>query len=146
MKVFLLKSVPQVGIAGEVIKVADGYAKNFLFPKKLAVEINATNEQFYKQREKSIEHRKEVIATETSMLSQEISQLKLVLKRKTHDDGKLYAAVNPADVVDLLAAKGIKVGKSQIIFDKAIKSTGTYQVTVKLSSKLQPQVTLQVSA
>ncbi|NBX78733.1 50S ribosomal protein L9 [bacterium] len=146
MKVFLLKSVPQVGIAGEVIKVADGYAKNFLFPKKLAVEINATNEQFYKQREKQIEHRKEVIATETSMLSQEISQIKLVLKRKTHDDGKLYASVNPADVVDLLAAKGIKVGKSQIIFDKAIKTTGTYQVTVKLSSKLQPQVTLQVSA
>jgi large subunit ribosomal protein L9 len=146
MKVFLLKSVPQVGIAGEVIKVADGYAKNFLFPKKLAVEINATNEQFYKQREKQIEHRKEVIATETSMLSEEISQIKLVLKRKTHDDGKLYASVNPADVVDLLAAKGIKVGKSQIIFDKAIKTTGTYQVTVKLSSKLQPQVTLQVSA
>ncbi|NBV40809.1 hypothetical protein EBR77_03105 [bacterium] len=72
--------------------------------------------------------------------------MKLVLKRKTHDDGKLYASVNPADVVDLLAAKGIKVGKSQIIFDKAIKTTGTYQVTVKLSSKLQPQVTLQVSA
>ena len=62
-----------------------------------------------------------------------------------HDDNKLYAAVNASEVVEILLASGIKVGKSQIIFDKSIKSIGTFPVTIKLSSRLQPVINLQVT-
>ena len=145
MKVFLLKNVERIGIAGEIIKVADGYAKNFLFPHKLGVEVKPENEKFYEQRVKQVENRKEVVSSQTSMLSEQINGKKFVLKKKVHDDNKLYAAVNASEVVEILLASGIKVGKSQIIFDKSIKSIGTFPVTIKLSSRLQPVINLQVT-
>ena len=82
MKVFLLKNVERIGIAGEIIKVADGYAKNFLFPHKLGVEVKPENEKFYEQRVKQVENRKEVVSSQTSMLSEQINGKKFVLKKK----------------------------------------------------------------
>ena len=144
MKVYLLKDVPKIGMAGEVLKVADGFGQNFLLPRKLAVEITIQNESFYKQREKVVEHRKEVVATKTSMLAEKIGAIKLTLKRKMHDDGKLYGAINASEIVDLLAEKGVSISKSQVDLDKSIKAKGTYDVTIKLSSKLTPTVKLTI--
>ena len=146
MKVYLLKDVSKVGFAGEVIKVADGYAKNFLFPRKLGVEITPKNESFYLSKVKNVEHRKEALVSETSMFSEKIGHLKLTVKKKVHDDNKLYAAINAGDIVELLEKENIKVSKSQIKFDKSIKTAGEHKVTIKLSSKLQPQLTLKVVA
>ena len=144
MKIFLLKDVEKLGLAGEVLKVKDGYADNFLIPKKLAVKITAANEAFFKKREKVVEHHKEVVASKTSMLAEKIKSLQIKLKTKTHDDGKLYGSVSPADVVDLLAEKGISISKNQVEFGKSIKSTGIFKITIKLSSKLKPELTLKV--
>ncbi len=68
----------------------------------------------------------------------------MTLKRKLHDNGKLYGSVNPAEIVDLLAAQGIGVSKNQIEFDKSIKEKGAYEITIKLSSRLQPKLMLHV--
>lgn len=144
MKVFLLKDVEQIGLAGEMLKVKDGFAANYLIPRKLAVEVTPGNEAFFKKRERVVEHRKEVVASKTSMLAEKISSLKLVLKRKMHDDGKLYGAVNATEVVDLLKEQGVSVSKNQVEFAKSVKSKGSFGVIIKLSSKLKPQMTLQV--
>jgi len=144
MKVYLLKDIEKVGIAGEIITISDGYAKNFILPRKLGVEVTVSNSEFFQKRAKTIEHRKEVIESVTSMLSEQIKNLSLTIKKKMHDDNKLYASINPSDIVELLAEKNIKVSKSQVIFNKAIKEAGSYPVTIKLSSKLQPQMTLKV--
>ena len=144
MKVFLLQNVEKIGIAGEIIKVSDGYAQNFLLPKKLAVEITPFNEELYKKKIKQVENRKEVIASKTSMLAEKISTIKITLKRKMHDDGKLYGSISSAEIVDALAEKGVSVGKSQIELDKSIKAKGTYSVTIALSSKLKPAISLTV--
>lgn len=144
MKVYLLKDIEKVGIAGEILTISDGYAKNFILPRKLGVEVTDSNLEFFQKRAKSIENRKEVIATATSMLSEQIKNITITIKKKLHDDNKLYASVNPSDVVELLAEKNIKISKSQVIFEKSIKEAGTYPVTIKLSSKLQPQMTLKV--
>ena len=147
MKVYLLQNVEKVGLAGEIIKVSDGYGSNYLIPRKLGIEVTPQNEAQLKKREKIIEKRQEVIATQTSMLAERIKSLKLTLKRKLHDDGKLYGSVNPIEIVDLLAANGVSVSKSQINFgDKSIKAKGSYEVIVKLSSRLQPKLTLTVVA
>ena len=144
MKMYLLQDVAKVGFAGEIIKVADGYAKNFLIPKKLAVEITEKNSKFYESKIKNVEHRKEALSTEQSMLSEKIAHLRIVVKRKLHDDDRLYASINAADIIELLAVEGVKIGKSQVLFDKTIKKTGEYKVTIKLSSKFQPQFSLKV--
>lgn len=144
MKVFLRKDIEKIGLAGEIIKVGDGYARNYLIPKGLAIEITKKNEMFYGKRVKNIEHRKEAIATQTSMLAEKIKSLKLTLKKKTHDDGKLYGAVNASEIVDLLAGKGIIITKNQVKIDKSIKKKGTFTVTIKLTSRLQPQLVINV--
>lgn len=144
MKVLLTKDVINVGMAGDIVSVSEGYFRNYLLPNKLALEINEKNEAFYKNKVKAAERKKEVIESHTSMLAERIKSMELTLKRKMHDDGKLYGAVNASEIVDLLAEKGIKVGKSQIEFPKSIKEKGSFDVTVKLSSRLKPTLTLKV--
>lgn len=146
VRIFLLKDVAKIGRAGEIIKAADGFAYNFLLARKLGVEVTPQNEKRYQEKAVSSEGRSEATSAQTSLRAERIKALKLTLKRKTHDNGKLYASVSPLEVVDLLAEKGERISKSQIAFegDKMIKSVGTYEVIIKLSSKLQPTVKLSV--
>ena len=144
MKVYLLKDVEKVGMSGEIIKVSDGFGSNYLIPRKLGIEITSNNEQFYKKQVKSVEHRKEVISSKTSMLAEKIHSLKITLKRKMHDDGKLYGSINASEIVDMLAEKGISISKNQVEFGKSIKAKGAYDVTIKLSTKLKPSITVTV--
>ena len=148
IRVFLLKDVAKVGVAGEIVKVADGFAYNFLLARKLGVEVTATNEKIYQKKAISAHTSQEVIAGQTSLRAERIKSIKLTVKRKTHDNGKLYASISPLELVELLAEKGESVSKSQIAFegDKLIKTVGTYDVIIKLSSKLQPIVKLSVIA
>lgn len=144
MKVYLTKNVEKVGLEGEILKVADGFAQNYLFPRKLAVQVTPQNEAFYTAKIKTVEHRKEVIASTTSMLAEKIKSIVITVKRKMHDDGKLYGAISSQEIVDVLTEKGVSVAKSQVDFEKSIKAKGTYEVTIKLSSRLQPKLTLRV--
>lgn len=144
MKVFLRKNIEGVGFANEIVKVTEGYARNFLFPRDLAVEITPQNESSYKGKIKTIENRKEAIATETSMLAEKIKSLKVTLNRKMHDDGKLYGAVSPADIADALSAQGVTIGKNQVLINKSIKTKGAHKVIIKLTSRLQPELVVSV--
>jgi large subunit ribosomal protein L9 len=146
MKVFLLKDVKQVGIQGEMITVSDGFAQNFLLPRKLAVQITPENEPFYKNKIRQVEHRKEVIASETSALAEKIKGTTITLRKRAHDGGKLYSSISPADIVDALSGKGISVAKKQVEFEKAIKEVGKYEVLIKLSTRLQPRINVTVVA
>jgi len=146
MNVFLLQDILHVGVKNEILKVSDGYAKNFLFPNKLAVEVTKSNETLYKNKAKKIENRAAVIESTSSLLGNQIAQLTLKLKKTMHDGDKLYAAIHASEVVDLFKVNNISISKSQVIFDKPIKSKGSFSVTIKLSSKIQPQFTLQITA
>jgi large subunit ribosomal protein L9 len=144
MKVFLLQDVEKIGMRGEMLNVSDGYASNFLLPKKLAVVVTPANEQQFKNRIVQLDKRKEVVETKTSMLAERIKALKITMKRKIHDSGKLYGAISISEIADVLAEQGFSVAKNQILLDKSIKETGTYEVTIKLTSRLQPAFTLKV--
>ncbi len=144
MEVFLRKNVEKVGMAGEIVKVGDGYARNFLFPKGLAVEITLHNKDQYATKIRNVENRKEVIASQTSMFAETLNSVSITLKRKMHDNGQLYGSINASEVVDALAGKGISINKSQVEFDKSIKSKGTFKVDVKLTTKLKSTITVTV--
>jgi large subunit ribosomal protein L9 len=144
MRVYLLQDVERVGMAGEIITVSDGFAHNFLLPRKLALEVTEANKKMFERRARVIEKRSEVMESRTSMLAERIKSTTLLLKRKVHDGDRLYGAIAAGDIVELLAEKGIAVSKNQVMVDKAIKKTGVYSITIKLSSRLQPAVTLKV--
>lgn len=146
MEVYLRKDVEKIGMAGEIIKVGDGFARNFLIPKGLAVEVTSHNKSQYISKIRTVENRKEVIATQTSMFADKLSTVSLTIKRKMHDDGQLYGSINASEVVDALAEKGISITKSQVEFDKSIKSKGSFKVHIKLTTKLKPALTVTIIA
>ena len=143
MRVFLLKDVDRVGIAGEIIKTTEGFARNYLIPKKLAVEVTDKNEASFINRVKVVENRKEVVATKTSMLAEKFNGIQVILTKKIHDANQLYGSVSAKEIADELALQhAIKISNSQIIIEKSIKTKGLHSVTIKLSKTLLP--TLQV--
>jgi large subunit ribosomal protein L9 len=146
MKIYLLKDIEKIGLVGEVLKVKDGFAQNFLIPQKLALEVTSANEHLFAKKAIEVKNRKQVIESKTSMLAQKIGMLKLEIKRKSHDSQKLYGSIGEQEVADLLALEGVKVSKAQIIFDKSIKELGSYDITVKLSNTLKPKCVLKVVA
>jgi large subunit ribosomal protein L9 len=146
MKVFLLKDVPQTGNAHEIVTVSEGFFRNFLSPRKLALEVTPANEVGFQKRAQLKEKKEEIVATKTSQLAEKIKAVTLVVKRPAHNGNELYAQIRPHEIVELLAAKGFSISKNQVSFDKSIKTTGLHAITIKLSSKLQPSVQLKVVA
>jgi large subunit ribosomal protein L9 len=140
----MLKDVVNVGMAGSIINVSDGYAKNFLFPHKFAVQVTDKNASSLKVKIEALKQKSEVISSKVAMLAEKIKTLALTIKEKTHDDGKLYGSVGPDEIVELLKQNDISVNRKQIEFDKSVKSIGEHKVTVRLSSKLKPQFMLKV--
>lgn len=140
----MLKDVENVGMAGQIINVSDGYGQNFLLPRKLAMRVTEDNLEFFQAKQKKEKIAAEVISSKAAMLAERIKALHLTIKEKTHNDGKLYGSVSADDIVNLLKEKEVSVNKKQIEFPKAIKEIGEHKVTIKLSSKLKPQLTLKV--
>lgn len=146
MQVYMIKDVERVGMAGQIINVSDGYAKNFLIPHHLGVEITASNKAFYEQKKHKEKVVAEVVSSKVAMLAERIKSMHVLIKERVHDDGKLYGAISADEIVDLLKEKDIVINKKQVEFDKSVKAVGEHKVTIKLSSKLKPQLTVKVEA
>lgn len=146
MQVFMLKDVQSVGMAGQMINVSDGYAMNFLIPRKLAVEVTAQNLEFFKQKKQKEQVAASVLSSKAAMVAERIKSMHVTIKERVHHDGKLYGAVSPDQIVDLLKAKDVIINKKQVEFDKSIKSVGEHKVTIRISSKLKPELTVKVEA
>jgi len=146
MEVYLCKDVEKVGLAGEIIRVGDGFARNFLIPQGWAIEITSSNKAQFLSKIRKVENRKEVIASQTSMLAEKLSSIAITLKRKMHDNGQLYGSINASEIVAALAEQGVSISKSQVELDKSIKSKGTFKITIKLTTRLKPTITVTIIA
>lgn len=146
MRVFMMKDVEKVGMAGQIVKVTDGYAANFLFPRKLATQVTEGHEPHIQAKIQKEKISQEVLNSKVGMLAERIKALQIIIKERVHDDGKLYGAVGAEEIVELLREKEIVVNRKQVEFDKAVKAVGEHKVTIRLSAKLKPQLTLKVVA
>ena len=144
MQVYMLQDVEKVGMTGQVIKVTDGYAANFLFPRKLAVKVTGENKKFFESKVVKQKVHSEVINSKAGMFAERIKELHLTVKERIHDDGKLYGSVGANEIVELLKEKGFAINRKQVEFDKAIRAVGEHMVTIRISSKLKPQFMLKV--
>lgn len=144
MKVYLLNAVQGIGKKSDLVVVSDGYARNYLFPHKLAIEVNASNEQEILNKKKVELMQKEVENKKTSVLYNKLNGLKIVFKEKSHDDGKLYGSVGETEIVEVLKNQGFSLSKNQILLDKHLKKIGTYPVEIHLSTLLKPTITIKI--
>jgi len=145
MRVILREDVPNLGRSGEVVTVKDGYGRNYLLPRKMAVLANERNM-------KQLEHEKQVIAARQAKLrgaaeeqAKALGQVQVQIARKVGEQDKLYGSVTALDIAEALAAQGKKVDRRQIHLPEPIKSIGTFDVEIRLHRDVTATVKVEVT-
>ena len=133
MKVILLSDIKGVGKKDQVIEASDGYARNFLFPKKLAVEANSTNMNNLKAKQESNQYRKDVEKQEAQKIAEKLKGIMLKVRVKAGENGKIFGGVSSKEIAENLESQHkIKIDKKKIELKESIKALGVYNVQVKL--------------
>ena len=144
MKIFLLKTVEGIGNNGEIKNIADGYAKNFLIPNKIAIEYNNLTKNDIDVRIKKLNQKIKVETKKRTELSDSIESTKLKFHVKSHDDGNLYGSIGAEEICEALKKENIIISKNQVLIKKSIKKVGSHFVLIKLSNTLQPELKINV--
>ena len=147
MKVILLKDVKGQGKKGDIINVSDGYARNFLFPKQLAIEPTKTALNELKGQQDSKNYREQKELEEANTIAEKISKVTVCVSAKAGENGKLFGAVTSSEIADKLKMEHhIVVDKKKIVLSDPIKTTGEFSLPVKLHPKVTAQLKVSVSA
>lgn len=145
MKVVLLQDVKAQGKKGEVVEVSDGYARNFLFPKKLATIADAAAMNEVKNKESARLHKIEVEKAAAKETAEKLTKTVVKLSSQAGADGKLYGSITAKDIADALEKSGIEIDKRKIVIPDPIKAFGTYTFDVKLYQDITGKITVAVS-
>ena len=140
MKVILVEDVKALGKSGDQVNVADGYARNFLIPRKLALGASPANQAVYENEAKARvkKHAKE--KTDAQALAEKLGGLSLTISRMAGEDDKLFGSVTNGDIAEALAKEGHKIDKRDIELADHLKALGIFEVPIKL----HPEVTAKV--
>ena len=145
MDVILLERVEKLGAIGDVVKVKDGYARNFLLPNKKALRSNEANRKVFESNRAKIESDNASRRSDAETEAKTFNDATVTLIRQASNTGQLYGSVAVRDLVDALVADGHKVGKSAIVLDKPIKAIGLYTVKVSLHPEVSVAVKVNVA-
>ncbi len=146
MKVILQETIESLGIIGSEIKVADGYARNYLLPQKKAVLATPQNRKAMEQQRKKIDLR---IAEEKGLAEGMAKRLEAVhckITAKVADEDRLYGSITIRDIIDALAKQEVQVEKRMILLPAPIKTLGIHKVPVRVYTDVEPEVTIEVVA
>ena len=144
MKVILLQDVKGKGKKGQMIEVSDGYARNFMLPKKLAIEATPDAINTMRMNDKATQERIAREKAEALEVSKKLRAMTLTVKAKGGGQGRLFGAVTNAEIASALEKQGIKLDKRKIVMNENIKSTGTYTVTCKLGYEINAPLTVKI--
>ncbi|MBE6759881.1 MAG: 50S ribosomal protein L9 [Ruminococcaceae bacterium] len=147
MKVILLQDVKGTGKKDEIVNVSDGYARNFLLPKKLAVEASAAAMNDIKNRERAKEHRIQEEKKAAQAVADKLSGTTVKLTAKAGNSGKLFGSITAKEVAEEISRKaGVDIDKRKVALASEIKSFGTYEVEVKLYTGISAKMFVLVAS
>jgi large subunit ribosomal protein L9 len=144
MEVILKEDVNKLGHRGDVVKVADGYGRNYLLPGKLAIEANAANKAVIEQMKASAVRKSAKEKVEAESLSTQLDAIELVFERKVGENEHLFGSVTSGDIAHQLEEKGFKVDRRKISLEDPLKSIGEYHVPVKLHREVTSHIKVTV--
>ena len=144
MKVILLQDVKGKGKKGQMIEVSDGYARNFMLPKKLAIEATPDAINTMKMNDKATQERIAREKAEALETSKMLRAMTLVVKAKGGGAGRLFGAVTNAEIAAALEKQGIKLDKRKIVLNETIKNVGTYTATCKLGYEITAPLSVKI--
>jgi large subunit ribosomal protein L9 len=146
MEVILKEDVADLGFRGEVVKVADGYARNYLLPRKLAMQATAANKAVIEQMKSAAARRSASEKAQAEDLLTQLEPLVLSFTRKSGEGGHLFGSVTSSDIAAELAAQGHEVDRRKIQLGDPIKTVGDFKVAVRLHREVTARVTVKVQA
>jgi len=145
MEVILREDIDNLGTRGEVVKVAPGYARNFLLPKRLAVQATEANKKIVEQ-ERQAHLRKEAKAQgEAEELGKLVGNVTVTIKQKAGENDQLFGSVTSKDIADALVAQNYNIERRKIQLDEPIKQLGDYKVPVRLHKNVTVEITVIVA-
>jgi large subunit ribosomal protein L9 len=144
MEVILKEDVEKLGNRGDVVKVAQGYGRNFLLPKKLAIEATAANKSVIDQMKVSAVRRFAKEKADSELLLGQLDQVTLSFTRKTGDGDHLFGSVTSADIAEALAAQGFQIERRKVHLEEPLKSVGEFLVPVRLHREVTAHVKVNV--
>lgn len=145
MEVILLERVAKLGQMGEVVKVKDGYARNFLFPKKKALRATEANKQVFEGKRAQLEARNLEMKKEAAAVGEKLNGQSFVLIRSAGESGVLYGSVSTRDLAEIVTAQGFSVNRQQIVLNAPIKTLGLHTVPVHLHPEVDVTITINVA-
>ena len=145
MEVILLERVAKLGQMGEVVKVKDGYARNFLLPQGKAMRVNASNMARWEEQKAQLEARNLETRKEAAAIADKIGGQSFTIIRSASDSGSLYGSVTPRDIAEAANAEGFIVDRKQIVLIRPIKDLGLHTVSVVLHAEVDTTIQLNIA-
>ncbi len=145
MKVILKENIESLGNIGDIVKVAPGYARNFLLPRGLAIEATMKNAKALDHAKRQMEYKKNKLLEQVKQLAARIEGLTLAITHQAGEEGKLFGAVTNMELAELLKAQGVELERKKIILPEPIKHTGEFTATVKLHPEVTATLKIVVS-
>ena len=144
VEVLLLSDVPDLGVAGATVKVAEGYARNYLLPRGLAVPVTPATLRRLEKLRKEREELARLQLAEARDKAAKLKGLSVTIRARTTDGQKLYGSVTTANIADALAAQGIEIDRRKIILEDSIRALGEYELEVKLHPDVEAKIKVAV--
>ncbi|MGD0868781.1 MAG: 50S ribosomal protein L9 [Bryobacteraceae bacterium] len=145
MEVILREDVDKLGNRGQVVKVAAGYARNFLLPKRLAVAATPSNKKIIEQERQAHLRKDAKLEVEAQDLARLVNSVTVTIKQKAGENDQLFGSVTSKDVADALAAQNFVIDRRKVVLDEPIKQLGEFKVTVRLHKDVTAEVTVVVA-
>jgi large subunit ribosomal protein L9 len=146
MEVILKEDVANLGHRGDVVKVADGYGRNFLLPRKLALQATQANKAVIEQMKAAAARRSATEKAQAEELVVKLDSVVLSFTRKSGENGHLFGSVTSADIAGVLASKGFEVDRRKIQLSEPLKSVGDFTIAIKLHREVTAHIKVQVVA
>lgn len=145
MKVILLENVKDLGKKEDIVNVSDGYARNFLFPRKLAMEATSGKLREIEDKKKAERNRKNKELQAAKELAEKLGKLQINIKSKAGENGKLFGSITGKDIADAIKAQhNIEVDKKKVVLHDSLKALGTYQIEVKVYPEVSAKVNVNL--
>jgi large subunit ribosomal protein L9 len=145
MHVILLERIAKLGQMGEVVRVKDGFARNFLLPRGKALRANENNKKHFETQRAQLEARNLELKNEAGQVAETLDGQSFVIIRQAGETGQLYGSVSTRDIAEAITAGGVSVHRNQVVLSAPIKSLGLHQLPVQLHAEVTATVTINVA-
>ena len=147
MKVIVLKDTKKVGKKGDAIEVSDGYGRNYLIPKGIAVEATASNLKELERQKAAEAERRATDKASAEKVKEKLTQLEIVVTTKAGEGGRIFGSITSKDISDALKEQhGVEIDKKKIVLDSPIKETGSYKIEAKLYQEVSGTLNVTIKA